>query len=386
MINRQQAIDLLQNFLKLKSVTPETINATDFIESFFKENHFTIHRLKFSSSDSYEVDNIFATIGSGKPHLCFAGHIDVVPPGDENAWKSPPFGAEIRNNIIYGRGSEDMKGAIIASLVAVINYLEENPSFDGKISFLLTGDEEGQAINGTRKVMEWLEKKKINIDDCIVIEPSNEKEIGDTIKVGRRGSLTCQLKVLGTQGHVAYPTKALNPIPFLITAIGSLHGNIDQGSSNFLPSNLEITSIDVGNNAYNVIPEKAEVIFNIRFNDNWSIESLLKYIHKEFERFLNDKGLIWQVTVLAQADSYLTNESELSNKLSHCISNTKNIKPQITTTGGTSDARFISKYCSVIEFGLVGRSMHQVDEHVPVDEFTELIKIYKEFLSHYYFG
>ena len=383
MINQVEAQKILQDFLRIESVTPDAKKSFDFLEKLFKKYNFEIHRVKFGSADTIEVENMFAIIGSGGPHLNFAGHVDVVPPGELNSWKHPPFSGHIEDGIIYARGAEDMKGAVIASIVAGINYYERMDS-KGTLSYMLTGDEEGVAINGTKPLIKWVNDQGIKINDCIVTEPTNKELIGDNIKIGRRGSLSCDLRIIGKQGHVAYPEKAKNPITHAIKALSKITGQLDEGSEHFLPTNIEITSIDVNNPTHNIIPELVHVSLNVRFNDLWNEISLIEYIKNRLSSALDEAEITFDLRKISVADVYYTGSGKLTDLLQKAIFNKTNIDAKLSTFGGTSDGRFIAKYCPVVEFGLVGRTMHQVDEKIRIDDFFLLTEIYIEFIDNYF--
>ena len=383
MINQVEAQNILQDFLRIESVTPDAKKSFDFLEKLFKKYNFEIHRVKFGSADAIEVENMFAIIGSGGPHLNFAGHVDVVPPGELNSWKHPPFSGHIEDGIIYARGAEDMKGAVIASIVAGINYYERMDS-KGTLSYMLTGDEEGVAINGTKPLIKWVNDQGIKINDCIVTEPTNKELIGDNIKIGRRGSLSCDLRIIGKQGHVAYPEKAKNPITHAIKALSKITGQLDEGSEHFLPTNIEITSIDVNNPTHNIIPELVHVSLNVRFNDLWNEISLIEYIKNRLSSALDEAEITFDLRKISVADVYYTGSGKLTDLLQKAIFNKTNIDAKLSTFGGTSDGRFIAKYCPVVEFGLVGRTMHQVDEKIRIDDFFLLTEIYIEFIDNYF--
>ncbi|MBS69968.1 MAG: succinyl-diaminopimelate desuccinylase [Rhodobiaceae bacterium] len=383
MINQVEAQNILQDFLRIESVTPDAKKSFDFLEKLFKKYNFEIHRVKFGSADTIEVENMFAIIGSGGPHLNFAGHVDVVPPGELNSWKHPPFSGHIEDGIIYARGAEDMKGAVIASIVAGINYYERMDS-KGTLSYMLTGDEEGVAINGTKPLIKWVNDQGIKINDCIVTEPTNKELIGDNIKIGRRGSLSCDLRIIGKQGHVAYPEKAKNPITHAIKALSKITGQLDEGSEHFLPTNIEITSIDVNNPTHNIIPELVHVSLNVRFNDLWNEISLIEYIKNRLSSALDEAEITFDLRKISVADVYYTGSGKLTDLLQKAIFNKTNIDAKLSTFGGTSDGRFIAKYCPVVEFGLVGRTMHQVDEKIRIDDFFLLTEIYIEFIDNYF--
>ncbi len=384
MINQVEAQNILQDFLRIESVTPNVKKSFDFLETLFKKYNFEIHRVKFDSGNTPEVENMFAIIGSSSPHLNFAGHVDVVPPGELNSWKYPPFSGHIEDEFIYSRGAEDMKGAVIASIIAGINYFHKKMDSNGTLSYLITGDEEGVAINGTEPLIKWVNNQGIKIDDCIVTEPTNKELIGDNIKIGRRGSLSCDLKITGKQGHVAYPEKANNPITPTMEALSKITGQIDEGSEHFLPTNIEITSIDVNNPAHNVIPEVVNVSLNIRFNDLWNEISLMEHLKDRLSSVFDEVNINFDLKKISLADVYYTGSGKLSDLLQKAIFDKTKIEAKLSTFGGTSDGRFIAKYCPVVEFGLVGRSMHQVDERIKIDEFFLLTEIFQEFIYNYF--
>ena len=383
MINQVEAQNILQDFLRIESVTPDAKKSFDFLEKLFKKYNFEIHRVKFGSADTMEVENMFAIIGSGGPHLNFAGHVDVVPPGELNSWKHPPFSGHIEDGIIYARGAEDMKGAVIASIVAGINYYERMDS-KGTLSYMLTGDEEGVAVNGTEPLIKWINDQGIKINDCIVTEPTNKELIGDNIKIGRRGSLSCDLRIIGKQGHVAYPEKANNPITHAIKALSKITGQLDEGSEHFLPTNIEITSIDVNNPTHNIIPELVHVSLNVRFNDLWNEISLIEYIKDRLSSALDEAEITFDLRKISLADVYYTGSGKLADLLQKAIFNKTNIDAQLSTFGGTSDGRFIAKYCPVVEFGLIGKTMHQVDERSSIKDMKKLKLIYLKIIKSFF--
>jgi succinyl-diaminopimelate desuccinylase len=332
------------------------------------------------------VENLFATVGTGGAHFVFAGHTDVVPAGDAAAWQHDPFAGTIENGTLYGRGAVDMKGGIAAVAGAALGFLaDRGPGFGGRISFLITGDEEGPAVNGTVKLLDWAQAAGHRFDACIVGEPTNPDRLGDAIKVGRRGSLSGVVTVTGVQGHVAYPHLAKNPIADLLklsTALDRLV--LDTGNERFQPSNLEITTIDVGNTATNVIPRQAQAKFNVRFNDHWTVDSLKAHLEAELAG-LNDLSCDWTLEFARDSsDSFLTHDSGLIDALSDAVEAETGLRPELSTGGGTSDARFIKNFCPVVEFGLVGQTMHKVDEHVPVSDLDRLAAIYRRFLDSYF--
>ena len=371
------AKDLLVKLINCKSVTPNDDGALSVIENALNANNFKCERLIFGSGDE-KVQNLFARLGNKSPHICFAGHSDVVPEGDIKHWEFSPFDGEISDGKIFGRGAVDMKGSIASYLSAAIDWIKKNKSFDGSISFLITGDEEGPAINGTRKVLEWMEANGQIPDMCVVGEPTNTTKVGDTIKIGRRGSLNGNLTVYGEQGHVAYPHLALNPFPILMKMLEPLlEGELDKGTKSFPPTNASITSIDTGNNAVNVIPSSVKAKFNIRFNDSQDKEKLESFLKSHFDEVYKN----YEIEFSCNAEPFLTKPGKLIDVIKSAIFKKTNILADLSTTGGTSDARFISQFCPVVEFGLVGKTMHQINENVLIDDLNLLSEIYYEFLN-----
>jgi len=377
-----QAIVHAQQLIRCRSVTPEEAGALRYLESQLSAAGFRCRRLPFSAPGTPDVDNLYARLGTGSPHLCFAGHIDVVPPGDEAAWRHPPFAADIENGVLYGRGAVDMKGALAAKLSAVLDFLGEmGPAFGGSISFLITADEEGPAINGTRKAVEWLAASGERPDACVLGECTSENAAGDTIKIGRRGSLNSVLRLQGLQGHVAYPEKARNPLPLLIAVLSLLKKEpLDAGSEHFQPSNLEITSIDTGNPATNVIPGAATARFNIRFNDLHSGLSLKAWIEAQARAALAGSGIDFTLECEFAAESFLSSASGFVERLSDAVEAGTGRRPELSTGGGTSDARFIKNLCPVAELGLLNATAHKANECVAVSDLEKLSAIYGHFL------
>lgn len=362
-------VALAQDLIRRPSVTPADAGALDVIEAALTTAGFTVERMRFG-----EIDNLYARRGTEAPNFCFAGHSDVVPPGDAAAWSADPFGAQIKDGRLYGRGAADMKGAIASFIAAAADF----PQARGSISLLITGDEEGIATDGTVKVLEWLAKQGEKLDHCLVGEPTNPDALGDMIKIGRRGSLNAMLSVSGTQGHVAYPERADNPIPRLVAILSDLTAKpLDRGTAHFPPSNLEITSVDVGNKTTNVIPARATARFNIRFNDTHTGASLKAWI---------EKTVAGRATIEFQhsGDAFVIAPGPFVHLVSEAIKAETGKTPELSTSGGTSDARFITKYCPVLEFGLAGRTMHKVDEHVKVADIAALANIYRRILTRYF--
>ena len=372
-------IKLSSDLIKIKSITPDADVSIDLLISILEPLGFNCQKLVFEENGE-SVENLYARLGKKSPNLCFAGHVDVVPAGNENDWSFNPFSGEIKDDMILGRGAVDMKSSIAAFISSISLYLNKTPNIidQGSLSFLITGDEEGKAINGTKKVVEWLAKNEEKIDGCIVGEPTNPNELGEMIKIGRRGSFSGVLTVYGIQGHVGYPHLADNPIHSLFKMVEPLiNVNLDQGNDLFEPSTAMITSIDVKNNSFNVIPGKAVLKFNVRFNNLFTADSLAKKFKKDF----NSSGFKYDFDYFCNAEPFLTNPGHLIYSMEKAIKKITNKVPIKSTTGGTSDARFIKNMCPVIEFGLVGKLMHKVDEKVSTKEIMELQKIYYEFLK-----
>ncbi len=366
------SVELLQRLIHCKSVTPHEGGAITLLENLFNQHGFTCHRLKFSDEATPDVENLYARWGKEGPHICFAGHTDVVPVGDAAAWTFDPFGGEIIDGYICGRGTADMKGAIAAFAAAALNFIsEKHPK--GSISFLITGDEEGPSVNGTKKVLDWMKENGEKPDFCIVGEPTSKEKLGDMIKIGRRGTLTGKITVRGVQGHVAYPHLADNPIPKLMKLLTVLDDLVlDKGNAHFQPSNLEIVNIDVGNTVSNIIPSAAHATFNVRFNDHYTGASL----QKKLEEVLDAKNIPYTLNVRRGGESFYTPPGAFSALVAQAVQDVTGIVPELSTSGGTSDARFIKDICPVIECGIVGLTAHQVDEKVIVDDVTDLTEIY----------
>jgi succinyl-diaminopimelate desuccinylase len=382
---------IARDLLRCRSVTPAEGGALKFLEAMLKAAGFTVHRMTFKEPGAEDVENLYARIGSAAPHLVFAGHTDVVPPGDEKAWAHPPFSGEVAGGELYGRGAVDMKGGIACAVAAVLDHLVANGGKPkGSISFLITGDEEGIAVNGTPKLLQWSAARGEKFDHCILGEPSNVNALGDTIKIGRRGSLNGHLIVSGRQGHVAYPERADNPIRGLVTLVAALQAEpLDTGSALFPPSHLEFTSVDVGNTTVNLIPGEARARFNIRFNDKHTLDSLKKLIEQRAAKAARDLAAGGAIKFTLQwepsnAGVFVVTPGPFTELVSDAIAKAIGRKPALSTSGGTSDARFISAYCPVVEFGLVGQTMHAVDERVPVADLRALTTIYRAILDKYF--
>lgn len=373
------ATKLLADLIREPSVTPELHGVFDVLEAALTPLGFTCERVRFEGDGSYPVDNLFATRGQGGKHLLFCGHTDVVTPGDLAAWQHPPFAADIEDGLIYGRGAADMKSGIAAFIAAVARAGEGA----GTISLAITNDEEADSVNGIDKLMRWAVDKGHRFDFAIVGEPSATARVGDSIKVGRRGSFSGQIRVNGTQGHVAYPDRANNPLPVAATLVLALSGKLDDGTEHFQPSNLEFTSLDVGNTTGNVIPASALLRFNVRHNDRWTPETLAAAINDVIAN-QDLRGTHVEFTVAGRPSrSFLSSLDGGVDTLIETIARRTGIPPELSTGGGTSDARFIAEYCPVVEFGLVGPTMHKVDEHIRLSDLEELVSLYAQFIADY---
>ena len=386
-------VNFAAELIRCPSVTPADAGALDLLEKVLTNIGFTCTRLPFQEPDTARVDNLYARIGDTAPHICFAGHTDVVPVGATDSWQKDPFSGEISDDKLWGRGATDMKGAIAAFVAATADYLAQEGKPKGSISLLITGDEEGPSVNGTIKMLDWLSTQQEVIDDCIVGEPTNPETLGEMIKIGRRGSVNTTITVEGIQGHVAYPHRAANPVPHLVQLLERLiAAKLDDGTPHFQPSNLELTGFDVGNAVTNVIPALAQARFNIRYNDIWNRESITDWINENLNTAhdaLNDavdgeNKFSLSVDINHSGEAFLTPTGALSELAVSAVEKTLGMTPELSTSGGTSDARFIKDHSRVIEFGLVGKTMHKVDEHVRVDDIRSLTNIYQEILSGYF--
>jgi len=370
-------IELSQALIRHQSVTPDTGDALDLLAEHLTALGFDCNKLVFEEEGTDPVPNLYARLGSAAPNFCFAGHTDVVPVGAASNWSVDPFAADIKDGNLYGRGASDMKSAIAAFVAAVNRFLTDKTP-NGSISLLITGDEEGPAVNGTKKVLQWLQERGETLDYCLVGEPTNPQELGQMIKVGRRGSLHGMLTVHGIQGHVAYPHVAKNPIPGLVAVLAELNKEpLDEGNDLFQASNLEIVNIDIGNDSHNVIPAEAKSRFNVRFNNEFTPEALQAELLRRMNRADVDYEIDWWVS----GDSFLTEKGPLSDALVASVEKVTGKTPELSTTGGTSDARFIKNMCPVVEFGLVGATMHKIDEHVAVADIETLTDIYQDTLG-----
>ena len=375
-------VELTSELIRCESITPKSEGSIDLLISYLEPLGFTCTKIDFGEGNE-KVENLYAKFGNLEPNICFGGHVDVVPTGDIENWSINPFGGDIKEGKIWGRGAADMKSGIASFIAAVSEFLKINKDLNnyGSISLIITSDEEGKAINGTKKVVDWLINKGESISGCIVGEPTNVNDVGDTVKIGRRGSYTGSIIVRGIQGHVGYPHLAENPINSLLKMLEPLlNVYLDDGTKEFQPSSVMITSIDVNNDASNVIPGEVKARFNIRFNTLHSIDSLTDMLKKQFDAITTK----YELEYFCNAEPFLTSDELLKSTLQKAIQEVVKLNPQNSTSGGTSDARFITKICPVIEFGLVGKTMHKVDENVEVNDIFKLTNIYNTFLYNYF--
>jgi succinyl-diaminopimelate desuccinylase len=378
------AIALTQALIRCPSVTPEDAGVLGVLEGALKPLGFKCERLRFEAPGTLATENLYARLGTARPNFCFAGHTDVVPPGDRTLWKRDPYGAELADGVLYGRGAADMKSGVAAFVAAVGNFLKRGAP-KGSISLLITNDEEGPGTNGTAKVLDWLRTKKEAIDHCIVGEPTGSKTAGDTIKIGRRGSMNCRVSVRGVQGHSAYPQGAVNPIPIMAEFVGRVATlTLDTGTEHFEPSTIAFTSVDVGNAATNVIPAVARAAFNIRYNDLHTPDSLLRKIETIAHEVGRAMGGEIGIEVVSRGEVFLTAPGAYTELLRLAVSSATGATPQFSTSGGTSDARYIRSYCPVAEIGLHSRTAHKTDECVAVAEIEKLVRIYEAVLALYF--
>src|ERR1700675_4102814 len=380
------ALSIARDLVRCPSVTPADAGALGVLEDVLKSAGFEVHRVTFSEPGAADIDNLYARIGNTAPHITFAGHPDVVPAGDEAAWSHGAFSGEVKDGFLYGRGAVDMKGGIACSVAAVLEYLAgHGGKAKGSISFLITGDEEDISVNGTIKLLQWAAARGEKFDHCVLGEPSNVEVLGDCIKVGRRGSQSGTLYVDGVQGHVAYPHRAANPVPDISRLMLALRDEPpDHGSAQFQASNLEFTSVDVGNTASNVIAGQARAKFNIRFNDHHTQETLRELVDARLVKAAGNRiraRIVWEPS---NSNVFVTKPGAFTDLAVAAIEEVTGRKPELSTTGGTSDARFIASYCPVIEFGLVGQTMHQIDERAAVSDLEKLTKIYRGVLERYF--
>jgi succinyl-diaminopimelate desuccinylase len=376
------AVALTQALIRCPSVTPADAGALAVLEAVLTPLGFACHRLRFEQAGTAPIENLYARLGTDAPHFCFAGHSDVVPPGE--GWAHDPFAATISDGTLFGRGAADMKSAVAAFAAAVARVTANGP-INGSVSLLITGDEEGPAVNGTAKMLAWLKERGEHIDHCVVGEPTSVGRAGDTLKIGRRGSINFQVTVKGAQGHVGYPQKANNPIPVLAELINQLASyRLDKGNAHFDPSTLAFTTVDVGNPAANVIPAEARAAFNIRFNNAHTPDSLIGLVHDRADRIAKESGCSITFTNAVSGVSFLTQPGKFTQLVSDTVARVTGQSPVFSTSGGTSDARFIKDHCPVVELGLAGATMHKTDECVAVSEIELLSEIYTELLTDYF--
>ena len=379
------SVEIAQALVRCPSVTPEEGGALTYLEGVLKDTGFDTHRVVFSGDGSYDVDNLYARFGTGTPHFCYGGHTDVVPVGALEDWDHDPFCGDLIDGYLYGRGAEDMKGGVAAFAAAAIQFIRANPDFGGSISMLITGDEEADSINGTVKLIEWAHQRGEAIDACIVGEPTNSERVGTTIKNGRRGSYSARLTVEGVQGHVAYPEGTDNPITAALPLLSALTAPaFDEGSEHFPPTNLEITTVDVNNQASNVVPAKLTARFNVRFNDHWTEKTLEEELKRRLKEAAPQGAVYHFEPVKPVNDAFLTEAPDLLAPLQEAIQEITGETPSLSTAGGTSDARFIKNYCPVVEFGLVFKTLHQINERTPVKDIESLCDVYLAFLKRYF--
>ena len=385
MKNQTDSLAILQDLVRCRSVTPAEGGALTYLENFLSRHGFVCHRLIFKDDNTPDVENLFARIGSGGPHLCFAGHTDVVPPGREEDWTLAPFAAELKDGFLYGRGASDMKGSVAAFAAAAADHLRSGGKSKGSISFLITGDEEGPAINGTVKVLRWMKDNGHVPDHCIVGEPSCVETLGDTIKIGRRGSLSFAVTVEGRQGHAAYPHKADNPIPKIARLIERIsNAKLDDGNAHFDASTLAVTTVDVGNPAANVIPARATAKFNIRFSPVHGFATLKDWVAAQVEAVRAELGGSWAVTSNEGADAFITEPGAFVGLVQDAVARETGLLPKLSTAGGTSDARFIKDYCPVLEFGPTNATIHMTDERISVAELRATQAVYASIIAAYF--
>ena len=378
-------LQLARELIKFPTVTPIDAGIMKFLEKKLKTLGFKTKILEFKEKNSKPVKNLYARLGNQGPNFCYAGHLDVVPPGNLKDWTVNPFKPSIKKGYLIGRGANDMKSSIAAFVSAVSNFVRNKRKFNGSISFLITGDEEGVAINGTKKVVDYLRKKKEKIDFCLVGEPTNPNKLGEMVKIGRRGSMTGRLTIIGVQGHVAYPQRANNPSTALVQILKELKEiKFDNGTKDFQPTNLEITKINIDNFADNVIPGLANAKFNIRFNNKHTSSSIKKKIDRIIKKISNKNKSKYKIDYSVSGEAFLTKPNNTTFMIRDIIKKITKIKPQLSTTGGTSDARFIRKIAPCLEFGLVGKTMHKVDEAVSLSDLKKLTLIYSNILQNYF--
>ena len=386
MTTSPDAVAILQELIRCPSVTPAEAGVLDYMEGLMNPAGFTCTRMPFSEEGTADVDNLFVRIGTSGPHFCFAGHVDVVPPGADSLWKYPPFAAEIHAGIIYGRGACDMKGSVAAFCAAAMGFAKDHDGkLPGSISLLITGDEEGIAINGTVKMLAELKRRGEVPDVCLVGEPTCPEVFGDTIKIGRRGSIHFEITWQGVQGHSAYPHKAVNPVTPLARLIDRVASHeLDKGNAHFGPSTLAVTNFDTGNPANNVIPASANARFNIRYNTEHTAASLKDWVERECETVKQQMGGSYSIAIVEGADAFMTQPGSFVSIIANAVEAETGVKPKLDTGGGTSDARFIKDYCPVVEFGPINQTIHQANENIPVADLELLTRVYRRMLDDWF--
>ena len=373
-------LKLAKDLIRKPSITPKDAGAINLLAKNLRSIGFNCKIINFKN-----IKNLYAKLGKSSPNFCYAGHTDVVPPGNVKKWTTNPFKPIVRNNKLIGRGANDMKASIACFVAAVSRFKNENKNFKGSISLLITGDEEGIAVNGTKRLIKYLKRKREKINFCIVGEPTNPNKLGEMIKIGRRGSLTGRLTIIGSQGHVAYPHRANNPSNTLIKILKKIKDlKLDKGTKNFQPSNLEVTKINIDNHADNVIPGSADAVFNIRFNDKHTSSSLKNKLNKIFKAVTKANKSRFKITYEVSGEAFLTKPNKTTYMVQNIVKKVTGLKPKLSTSGGTSDARFIKNIAPCLEFGLVGKTMHKIDESVSVSDLKKLTKIYKNILVSYF--
>ena len=373
-------LKLAKELIRRPSITPKDAGVINLLAKNLRSLGFKCQLINFKN-----IKNLYAKLGKSSPNFCYAGHTDVVPPGNISDWSVNPFKPTVKNNKLIGRGANDMKASIACFVAAVSKFKAKNKKFKGSISLLITGDEEGIAINGTKRVIEYLKRKKEKINFCLVGEPTNPNKLGEMIKIGRRGSITGRLTIIGTQGHVAYPHRANNPSNTIVNILKRIREiKLDNGTKNFQASNLEITKINIDNNADNVIPSSANAVFNIRFNNRHSSNSLKRKLNAIFKSIVKKAKCKFRVKYEVSGEAFLTKPNKTTYMIQNVIKKITGIKPKLSTAGGTSDARFIRKIAPCLEFGLVGKTMHKIDESVPVSDLKKLTNIYQNILENYF--
>ena len=378
-------LQLAKELIKFPSITPIDAGIMNFLEKKLKKLGFKTKILEFKEKGFQPVKNLYARYGSKGPNFMFAGHVDIVPPGNIKDWTINPFKPSVKNGHLIGRGANDMKSSIAAFVSAVSSFLSKNKKINGSISLLITGDEEGDAVNGTKKVVDYLKKKREKINFCLVGEPTNPNKLGEMIKIGRRGSLTGKLTIFGLQGHVAYPHRANNPSTIIVKILKVLKDiKFDKGTKDFQPTNLEVTKINIDNNADNVIPATAKATFNIRFNNKHSSTSIKKRLNRILKKISKKHKSKFKIEYRVSGEAFLTKPNKTTFMIQSIIKKITKIRPKLSTTGGTSDLRFIKAICPGLEFGLVGKTMHKVDEAVSLKDLENLTKIYFNILQNYF--